>query len=201
MLDLYRFLTHYNRLLDPNIYPKKSTSSSSSTHFIENGSVMENQNQKSTGAKWWHKNIWLFCHRNESYFVVSKMTWWTFTIVLIILSLHCNTVISRRGKFKDSSSSKQQETVGSEIDKLGCDESKNKNCSAQLHDATQVAEKKELLNREVRARYKASVVVVIVFLFVTVGMFLCCRYIPELIMDKCNYWFDTLGIKRFFILS
>ena len=36
-------------------------------------------------------------------------------------------------------------------------------------------------------RNEASMVVVIVFFSITVGIFVCCRYVPELIMEKCNY--------------
>ena len=35
-------------------------------------------------------------------------------------------------------------------------------------------------------RNKASIIVVVIFLFVTVGMFLCCRVVPEILMEKCN---------------
>ena len=39
---------------------------------------------------------------------------------------------------------------------------------------------------ERRLRHEASIIVVCVFPFLTVAAFCCCRYIPELIMDKCN---------------
>ena len=40
---------------------------------------------------------------------------------------------------------------------------------------------------EMEMRKEASIVVVLVFFFMLVCMFTCCRYVPEYIMDKCEY--------------
>ena len=46
----------------------------------------------------------------------------------------------------------------------------------------------EIHYREMKMRREASIIVIIILFFITAGMFFCCRYVPELIMDR--WWLE-----------
>ena len=83
----------------------------------------------------------------------------------IVFFLHNNLVLSRRGKFlKDGTQVEDENEVG------------RNTTEEQEHMKEHIHVRK--------LRYEASIIVLIIFFFITFGMFLCCRYLPELIMDK-----------------
>ena len=85
-------------------------------------------------------------------------------VMIIIVFFHIGFIASPRGKFKK--------------DGIQSDQSED-----QMVNSTH-----EKIHESVRLlRRQASTVVVVMFAFLTVGMFFCCRYIPEAIMVKCNY--------------
>ena len=85
-------------------------------------------------------------------------------VMIIIVFLHIEFITSRRGKFKKDGIQPDQ----SEYQMVNT-------THEEIHESVR------LLRRQ------ASTVVVVMFAFLTVGMFFCCRYIPEAIMVKCNY--------------
>ena len=103
----------------------------------------------------------------STFITLSWCTW------LVVILLTVDTLVeARRGKFKD----KDKELLA-KMAQAEAREGQNKTLVGKV----------DLIFEERERRYQASVIVLIVFLFVTIGMFLCCRYIPELVMDKCNY--------------
>ena len=99
-----------------------------------------------------------------------------------MISLYFNTVTSIRGKYKDGPN-------GNVLGSDGLHDHDHDNSSDHTHTPEELAEIRHKIahKREQDLRLEASVIVVVVFLIVTIGMFICCRYIPELVMDKCNY--------------
>ena len=85
---------------------------------------------------------------------------WT-ACVTVVIFFNIGCVVSSRGKFKKD---------GGLIGEDGLNET-----HALVHVNVH------------RLRREASIVVVVIFFLLTVGMFFCCRYIPEAIMVKCNY--------------
>ena len=54
-------------------------------------------------------------------------------------------------------------------------------------DQTVVSSHNETHYREMKMRRQASVIVVIILFCITAGKFCCCRYLPEFLMDRCNW--------------
>ena len=81
--------------------------------------------------------------------------------LLWILTIQCGFVVSPRGKFKKDSGGSDANDNFAGVDTKAHEEERG-------------------------LRQQASIIVVVIFLFVTIGMFFCCRTIPELFMEKCN---------------
>ena len=86
--------------------------------------------------------------------------------VLFLVLVLCNDCLPSRVKFR---SQKDGEDDESEV------------------ESNITLAKEALVVNEKNLRYQASIIVVFVFFTITFGMFCCCRFVPELIMDRCNY--------------
>ena len=83
------------------------------------------------------------------------------TLVVVLFLYNLFELVDARGKYKK----------GNEIE----DEFYPENST---HEENRMTER--------GLRREASVIVLVIFLIVTFGMFFCCRHIPELVMEKCN---------------
>ena len=83
-------------------------------------------------------------------------------VIIIVVLISIEFIESARGRFKK--------------DKLEQSEDQS------VMNTTQ----ETIHNNAKELQSEASIVTACIFFFLMIGMFLCCRYVPDFIMDKCN---------------